>query len=206
MEVNKSSEVDVAGANGKERLEGVQPVLDNAVCSLDASHVLAWDEIANLTAETGSPAETLMNVVALIARRFGTDVCSAYLMEPDRANLVLAATVGLRPECIGKLRMGIHEGLTGLVAGQVRPVRAERMALVTPWICSGRRGWRSESRWPRWWCRRQLLITRVGTSRTAQRDQAAALTRCVSARREGVRGSRTHAGGETTRSEWICEC
>jgi len=40
------------------------------------------EEIANLAAETGKPAETLMNVVALIARRFGTDVCSAYLLEP----------------------------------------------------------------------------------------------------------------------------
>src|SRR5271166_6561078 len=98
---------------------------DHAACSLDASHVLTWEEIANLTAETGKPAETLMNVVALIARRFGTDVCSAYLLEPDRANLVLAATLGLRPECIGNLRMGVHEGLTGLVAEQVRPVAVE---------------------------------------------------------------------------------
>ena len=54
-----------------------------------------------------------MNVVALIAKRFHTDVCSAYLLEPDRANLVLAATLGLRRECIGKLRMGLHEGLSG---------------------------------------------------------------------------------------------
>ena len=96
-------------------------------CSLDANYVLEWDEIANLTAEPGKPAETLMNVVALIARRFGTDVCSAYLLEPDRANLVLAATLGLRPECIGKLRMGVHEGLTGLVAEQVRPVAVEQV-------------------------------------------------------------------------------
>ncbi len=36
----------------------------------------------------------LMNVVALIATRFKTDVCSAYLLEPDRANLILAATLG----------------------------------------------------------------------------------------------------------------
>ena len=65
-------------------------------------------------ADAGSnPAETLMNVVALIAKRFRTDVCSAYLLEPDRANLVLAATLGLRPECIGTLRMGLHEGLAG---------------------------------------------------------------------------------------------
>jgi len=68
-----------------------------------------------------------MNVVALIARRFGTDVCSAYLLEPDRANLVLAATLGLRRECIGTLRMGIHEGLAGLVAEQVRPVAVEQV-------------------------------------------------------------------------------
>jgi starch phosphorylase len=90
--------------------------------SLDAAHVLTLEEIANLTGEGGAPAETLMNVVALIARRFKTDVCSAYLLEPDRAHLVLAATLGLRRECIGTLRMSLHEGLAGLVAEHVRPV------------------------------------------------------------------------------------
>src|SRR5712692_4669267 len=88
----------------------------------EVGHVLTLEEIGNLTAEGGKPAETLMNVVALIAKRFQTDVCSAYLLEPDRANLVLAATLGLRPSCIGTLRMGVHEGLTGLVAEQVRPI------------------------------------------------------------------------------------
>ena len=88
----------------------------------EVGHVLTLEEIGNLTAEGGKPAETLMNVVALIAKRFQTDVCSAYLLEPDRANLVLAATLGLQPRCIGTLRMGLHEGLTGLVAEQVRPV------------------------------------------------------------------------------------
>src|SRR5260370_20110638 len=68
-----------------------------------------------------------MNVVALIARRFGTDVCSAYLLEPDRANLVLAATLGLRHEAVGKLRMAVNEGLVGLVAEQVRPVAVEQV-------------------------------------------------------------------------------
>ena len=73
-----------------------------------ASYVLTLEEIGNLAAEGGKPAETLMNVVALIARRFQTDVCSVYLLEPDRANLVLAATVGLRPQCIGTLRMALQ--------------------------------------------------------------------------------------------------
>jgi len=36
------------------------------------------------------------------------------------------ATVGLRRECIGHLRMAIHEGLAGLVAEQVRPVAVEQ--------------------------------------------------------------------------------
>jgi starch phosphorylase len=101
--------------------------LDSSTPSRQASHVLTLEEIANLAAEGGKPAETLMNVVAMIAQRFGTDVCSAYLLEPDRSTLVLAATLGLRRECIGSLRMGVHEGLAGLVAEQVRPVAVEQV-------------------------------------------------------------------------------
>src|SRR5215469_9872779 len=89
--------------------------------------VLPLEEIAELAKESGKPAETLMKLVALIARRFQTSVCSAYLLEPDRANLVLAATIGLRPQCIGKLRMGVHEGLAGLVAEQVQPVAVKHV-------------------------------------------------------------------------------
>jgi starch phosphorylase len=92
----------------------------------DVRYVLTLDEIGNLAREGGKPAETLMNVVALIAKRFDADVCSAYLLEPDRANLVLAATLGLRRECIGSLRMAVHEGLVGLVAEQVQPVAVEQ--------------------------------------------------------------------------------
>src|SRR6202140_2758197 len=93
----------------------------------DENYVLTLEEIANLAAVGGKPAETLMNVVALIARRFQTDVCSAYLLDPDRANLVLAATLGLRPQCIGALRLALNEGLAGLVAEQVRPVAVEQV-------------------------------------------------------------------------------
>ncbi|HTC94445.1 MAG TPA: alpha-glucan family phosphorylase [Terriglobales bacterium] len=101
--------------------------MSQAVLTRDANHVLTLEEIGNLAKEGGKPAETLMNVVALIAKRFRTDVCSAYLLEPDRANLVLAATIGLRPQCIGALRMAVNEGLAGLVAEQVRPVAVEQV-------------------------------------------------------------------------------
>jgi glycogen phosphorylase len=100
--------------------------MNESMQTVDASHVLSVEEIAALAAEGRKPAETLTNLVALIARRFQADVCSAYLLEPDRANLVLAATQGLRPECVGTLRMALTEGLAGLVAEQVRPVAVEQ--------------------------------------------------------------------------------
>jgi starch phosphorylase len=84
--------------------------------------VLTLEEIGDLARQGGKPAETLNNLVGLIARRFQSNVCSAYLLEPDRANLVLAASVGLSPKCIGTLRMGVQEGLVGLVAEEVAPI------------------------------------------------------------------------------------
>src|SRR5438046_7358753 len=101
--------------------------MDQGVSTGAVRNVLTKEEIQHLAVEGGQSAETLMNVVALIAKRFRTDVCSAYLLEPDRANLVLAATVGLRPECIGTLRLGLHEGLAGLVAEQVKPVAVDQV-------------------------------------------------------------------------------
>src|SRR5579863_9409087 len=93
--------------------------------AMDANLVLTLDEITNLTQDGGKPSDTLMNVVALIASRFRTDVCSAYLLEPDRSNLVLAASLGLHARCIGALRMPLHQGLAGLVAEQCRPVAVD---------------------------------------------------------------------------------
>src|SRR5271154_1293787 len=114
-----------SGVRRKPDDQGMQSVSQGTDVR-DANYVLTLEEIGNLARQGGKPAETLMNVVALIAKRFETDVCSAYLLEPDRANLVLAATVGLRRQCIGTLRMGIHEGLAGLVAEEVRPVAVDR--------------------------------------------------------------------------------
>jgi starch phosphorylase len=112
---------------GPQRNEEELPAAMPASDPRHSSYVLTLEEIANLAAEGGKPAETLMNVVALIAKRFKTEVCSAYLLEPDRTNLILAATVGLRPQCVGTLRMALHEGLAGLVAEQVQPVAVDQV-------------------------------------------------------------------------------
>ena len=86
---------------------------------------LSIDEMAALVDPGGDPTAVLARVVRLIASRFGSEVCSAYLLEPDRANLILAATVGLQQVSVGRVRLGLHEGLVGLVAEQVGPVAVE---------------------------------------------------------------------------------
>ena len=93
----------------------------DSVSSHEGSHLWTLEEIGRLTSHSGNHADTLSNIVLLIQQRFGTDVCSVYLLEPDRANLVLAATIGLRPESVGRVRMRLSEGLAGLVAEQLRP-------------------------------------------------------------------------------------
>ncbi|MBL8826501.1 MAG: alpha-glucan family phosphorylase [Planctomycetaceae bacterium] len=87
--------------------------------------LLSLDEIGQLVSHRGHPAETLNQLVNLIQRQFASDVCSVYLLESNRSHLMLAATVGLRAECVGRVRMGLKEGLAGLVAEQMRPVMTD---------------------------------------------------------------------------------
>jgi phosphotransferase system enzyme I (PtsP) len=88
----------------------------------ESSLLLTLEEISQLVSHSHDPGETLANIVRLIQGRFHTDVCSVYLLEPDRGELVLGATIGLRPESVGRVRMRLDEGLTGLAAEQMKPV------------------------------------------------------------------------------------
>lgn len=88
----------------------------------ESSPAIVVKEIADLAARESEPEATLASIVALIAGQFEADVCSVYLLQPDRTHLVLAATLGLRPGSVGQLRMRLDEGLAGLVAERLRPV------------------------------------------------------------------------------------
>jgi len=80
------------------------------------------EEISRLVvSHTGDPRETLTNIARLIQQRFRSDVCSVYLLDPDRRHLVLSATIGLEPGSVGRVRMRMDEGLVGLVAEQLAP-------------------------------------------------------------------------------------
>ena len=74
-------------------------------------------------------ARNLDQALGLIVRRVKAiaqaDVCSVYLAEPDGRHYVLKASDGLRPEAIGRIRLGRDEGLIGLVARRAEPVNLE---------------------------------------------------------------------------------
>ena len=66
--------------------------------------------------------ETLENIVKIVAERMGTEVCSLYLFDPKEDRLTLWATTGLERSAVGKVTMGISEGLTGMVIEKDEPV------------------------------------------------------------------------------------
>jgi phosphotransferase system enzyme I (PtsP) len=96
--------------------------MSQAGASYESSLLLTLEEISQLVAHSHDPAETLANIVRLIQGRFHTAVCSVYILHPEQGELVLSATVGLKREGIGKVRMRLDEGLTGLTAEKMAPV------------------------------------------------------------------------------------
>jgi phosphotransferase system enzyme I (PtsP) len=93
-----------------------------ASTNYENSLLLTLGEITQLVVECHDPAETLTNIVRLVQGRFQTDVCSVYVLDPDTGELVLGATVGLKTEAVGRVRMSLGEGLTGLVGELLVPV------------------------------------------------------------------------------------
>src|SRR5580658_9308776 len=87
-----------------------------ALVTAESSLLLTLEEVSQLVSHSHHPGETLANIVSLIQNRFCTDVCSVYLYEPEVNDLLLRATVGLKAESVGHVRMRLDEGLTGLTA------------------------------------------------------------------------------------------
>lgn len=101
---------------------------DESNAEYEGSLLWTLEEISRLVSHSGDPSETLNNIVKLIKQTFKTDVCSVYLLDSNRSNLVLAATIGLRAEGIGRVRMKLNEGLVGLVGEQLKPIVVEDVA------------------------------------------------------------------------------
>lgn len=74
------------------------------------------EQIGRLVSPGSDPADTLANIVQLVQARFASDACSLYLLESERATLVLSAAVGLNPDSVGRTGVRVGEGPIGVVA------------------------------------------------------------------------------------------
>jgi phosphotransferase system enzyme I (PtsP) len=79
-------------------------------------------DVGRIISSSSDPEDSLREIVKLIADKFGVDVCSIYILEEDKDRLSLAATFGLNEDMVGKIYMGLDEGLTGLVLKRMRPL------------------------------------------------------------------------------------
>jgi len=84
------------------------------------------EDISALILHSHGLQETLSNIVNIVAKRMGVDVCSIYLLEDDGETLRLKASKGLSRGSVGKITMKTWEGLTGLVVEQRGVVATEK--------------------------------------------------------------------------------
>lgn len=84
--------------------------------------MIAVARIGELVTATLDTHEIMRQVVAITAGIMKVDVCSIYLLDPADGVLVLAATMGLRDDAVGVVRINPGEGITGRAAKQGRMV------------------------------------------------------------------------------------
>src|SRR5918999_1346276 len=85
-------------------------------------HLTILEDISRLITHSHDLQDTLQNIVTTVRDRTEAEVCSIYILDPQKKRLTLRATMGLDQESIGKVSMGIDEGLTGLVIENMDPV------------------------------------------------------------------------------------
>ena len=88
-------------------------------------------ELNSLFRESASIQTLLDKTVEMVASHTQSDVCSVYLYNSENRELILRATRGLNPESVGKVRMKLGQGLTGLALKELRPV-CEKDAAHSP--------------------------------------------------------------------------
>jgi|GEM_PF-3043994 signal transduction histidine kinase len=87
--------------------------------------MVALTKIGELVTMTNDTPEIMKQVVEITADIMKVDVCSIYLYDDTGSVLVLAATLGLRDNAIGNVRINVGEGITGRAAKQRRVVAVE---------------------------------------------------------------------------------
>lgn len=86
------------------------------------------DILSRITQEVNS-ARDLDAALSVIVKRtqaaMGTQVCSVYLLDEKSKQYVFMATQGLNQSAVGKVSLGLSEGLVGLVGDRAEPINLD---------------------------------------------------------------------------------
>ena len=88
-------------------------------------------ELSGLFTDSTTLETFLQRIATMVAEHMQADVCSIYLYNEATKELILKATKGLNKDFIGKLKLKLGEGLTGLALKELRPI-CERHASENP--------------------------------------------------------------------------
>lgn len=82
------------------------------------------EDIGAIVTHASDLRASVQGVVETVAEHLGMEVCSLYLYDPSAHSLTLWASRGLDPTSVGRVSMGVDEGLTGIVIQKMEPVMA----------------------------------------------------------------------------------
>jgi phosphotransferase system enzyme I (PtsP) len=88
-------------------------------------------ELSGLFSDATSLETFLQRIVEMISIHMHSEVCSIYIYYDNTQSLVLKATKGLNPQAIGRVKLRLGEGLTGIALKEMRPV-CEKNASQSP--------------------------------------------------------------------------
>jgi len=79
-------------------------------------------ELIQLFRNDRNEPNILQAVVTLLAKHMQADVCSIYMYDDRKQELILRATQGLNPDAVGKVKLKLGEGITGQVLSELKPI------------------------------------------------------------------------------------
>jgi len=88
-------------------------------------------ELNWIFSDRASTKAFLQRIVGIVATHMQADVCSIYLFDEGKCELVLKATKGLHPDSVERVRLKLGEGLVGLALQELQPV-CEPVASTNP--------------------------------------------------------------------------
>ncbi len=82
------------------------------------------EDIGAIITHASDQRSSIQSIVETVADQLSMEVCSVYIYDPLKKVLTLWATTGLDPSSVGRISMGVDEGLTGIVIQKMEPVMA----------------------------------------------------------------------------------